>query len=158
MAVTESKSLLADGGHVMGHKKKKEQLGMHPSTAYARLRKMLLWKYILETNSNQCFQCGEYIKDIDRLSVEHKKPWLDSKTPIELFFDLENVAFSHLSCNIGSRNRSKDTCPQGHVYSGVNNLGHRQCHKCQSLSRQEFRKRNPEQDTSIYRREKGWRS
>ena len=26
-------------------------------------------------------------------------PWQNSETPNNLFFDLENIAFSHLSCN-----------------------------------------------------------
>lgn len=35
--------------------------------------------------------------------IEHKIPWLDSDKPKELFFDLENIGFSHLSCNIKAR-------------------------------------------------------
>ena len=29
-------------------------------------------------------------------------PWLDSSTPLETFFDLDNITFSHNSCNISA--------------------------------------------------------
>lgn len=32
-------------------------------------------------------------------------PWLDSDNPISNFFDLNNIAFSHLKCNIADRRR-----------------------------------------------------
>ena len=81
------------------NKKKAEQLGMAYGTAAHRLRKAIMWKYVCEAGDNICFQCKEEIKRIDDLSVEHKKPWLDSNDPIKLYFDLNNVTFSHLSCN-----------------------------------------------------------
>lgn len=39
---------------------------------------------------------------MDELSIEHKTPWLDSEDPKALFFDLNNIAFSHLSCNVSA--------------------------------------------------------
>lgn len=87
--------------------KKQKQLGIHPSTAAAILRKKILFKLIKDTENDICFQCNKKIENIDELSIEHKKPWLDSEKPLELFFDLENIAFSHLKCNIGAGRKTK---------------------------------------------------
>ena len=82
-----------------GNRKKNEQLGMNFSTAAGKLRKMLLWKFVQETGNDICFQCGETIENLDQLSMEHKIPWLDSEDPVGLYFNLDNIAFSHISCN-----------------------------------------------------------
>jgi len=89
------------------NKKKNEQLKMNHGTAASRLRKAILFNLLQETGKDVCFQCGEKIECIDHLSIEHKVPWLDSEDPIRLFFDIENIAFSHLSCNIGARRCDK---------------------------------------------------
>lgn len=78
--------------------KKSEQLGMNPGTASHRLVKDILFNLICETGKNRCYQCGKEMSR-DTFSIEHKKPWLDSKTPSELYFDLDNISFSHLKCN-----------------------------------------------------------
>ena len=82
--------------------RKSKQLNMSHSTAQNRLRKMVMWEYVVKCGDNTCYQCGEEIEDISQLSVEHKTPWLDSGNPVELFFSMDNIAFSHLSCNIKS--------------------------------------------------------
>ena len=66
-------------------------------TASNRLRKMILFSLLAKHNENVCFRCGKVIATVDDLSIEHKKAWLsvDSK----LFWDIDNVAFSHLKCN-----------------------------------------------------------
>src|SRR5690348_14699814 len=84
-------------------KKKNKQLGIDFGTATSRLKKELLFKYIKKAGDNFCFQCGAEIETVDEMSVEHKVPWLDSEDPTKLFFNLGNIAFSHLSCNIKSR-------------------------------------------------------
>ena len=131
---------------------------MNPGTAYHRLRKMILWKYIKLAGDNTCFQCGEEIVIIDDLSVEHKIPWLDSKEPIRMFFDEENIAFSHLSCNIRASKRHRVHCENGHRFSGVDKRGFRICEICRRESRRKHRDRYPEEDTSAYRRKQGWRT
>lgn len=79
--------------------KKSDQLGMNISTAQNRLRKDLLWHFVVKCEENTCFKCGEKITDKKDLSIEHKEPWLDAEDPLGLFFDLDNIAFSHLHCN-----------------------------------------------------------
>ena len=79
--------------------KKKAQLGMNPSTASARLVKDTLWRLIVANGLNQCYRCGEQMTRED-FSIEHKIAWLDSADPIGLYFNQDNISFSHLSCNI----------------------------------------------------------
>lgn len=55
------------------------------------------------------FSVGEKISR-ENFSVEHKIPWLDSENPVKLYFDLDNIAFSHLSCNIGAGRRNIAKC------------------------------------------------
>ena len=100
----------------MSNKKKTEQLGMSHGTATHRLRKHIMFKFVQMQGCDICFQCGEKIESVDHLSVEHKIPWLDSDDPVGLFFDLSNIAFSHLSCNVGAA-RYRD-CPERHRKSG----------------------------------------
>jgi hypothetical protein len=91
--------------------KKNNQLGMPFGTASNRLRKMVLFDLLVQSGKNYCFQCNKLIQSVDELSIEHKIPWLDSENPKLLFFDVCNIAFSHLNCNVGARdigyNKSK---------------------------------------------------
>ena len=80
---------------------------MNPSTASHRLIKDVLWKLICVTNQSKCHCCGEEMSR-ETFSVEHKTPWLDSEDPIGLFFDLDNISFSHLSCNARAARRVRD--------------------------------------------------
>jgi hypothetical protein len=84
----------------LSNKKKAAQLGMPQGTAANRLRKIIIFNLLKEAGKNFCFQCGGEIESVDELSIEHKIPWLDSKDPIEMYFDLDNIAFSHLECNV----------------------------------------------------------
>ncbi|QFP93877.1 hypothetical protein [Pectobacterium phage Wc4-1] len=106
--------------------KKQSQLGMHPSTASAHLIKDILFKFVCDSGKNKCHHCGEPMMR-DTFSVEHKTPWLDSDNPIELYFNLNNIGFSHLSCNIkASRNGRK---VQDGVCHGTVTMYNRGC-KC----------------------------
>lgn len=77
--------------------KKHTQLGMNASTASNRLVKDLLFHYAV-AHGHKCFRCGIELTR-DAFSIEHIEPWLDSDDPVGLFFDIENIAFSHTSCN-----------------------------------------------------------
>lgn len=79
--------------------KKTKALGMSIGTASNRLRKMILFSLVCELKRDICYQCGGKIILVSDLSIEHKKPWLQADNPRESFFDLGNIAFSHLSCN-----------------------------------------------------------
>ena len=90
------------------NQKKAEQLGMPIGTASNRLRKSIIFNLLKEAGKNFCHQCGGEIESVEELSIEHKTPWLDSENPVELFFDLDNIAFSHLSCNSGAARQTKE--------------------------------------------------
>ena len=77
--------------------KKSEQLGMNHSTASNRLRKKILFMFVQRLKFDKCFQCNNLIVEVEDLSIEHKKPWLDEDP--RLFWDMGNIAFSHRSCN-----------------------------------------------------------
>lgn len=81
------------------NEKRFQQLGMPHGTAANRLRKMILFSLVQQTELDICFKCGEIINSVENLSIEHKAPWLDSEDPRKLFFDLDNIAFSHSRCN-----------------------------------------------------------
>jgi hypothetical protein len=84
---------------IKSNNKKNEQLEMPYGTARNKLNKAIMFEMMKRCNMDICHQCGNKIENVDELSVEHKTPWLDSGKAIELFFNLENIAFSHLSCN-----------------------------------------------------------
>lgn len=81
--------------------KKAQQLGMPFGTASNKLRKMILFKLLGMLNLNACFRCHLPIA-LEELSIEHKVAWLDTTNPVDTFFDLDNIAFSHVTCNTGA--------------------------------------------------------
>lgn len=84
--------------------KKKEQLGINPGTASARLVKDLLWNFIVSSDKDTCIKCGQKMTR-KTFSVEHIVPWLDSEDPVGLFFDTDNIGYSHMSCNYADARR-----------------------------------------------------
>ena len=84
------------------NKKKNVQLKMSYGKANNNLRKAIMFQMIQKAGLDICFQCGKKIETINELSIEHKIPWLDSDDPVKLYFDLDNIAFSHLKCNAGA--------------------------------------------------------
>lgn len=135
-----------------GNQKKKNQLGMSYGKASGILKKSLMFMFAKKCGFDNCFQCGEKIETLRELSIEHKIPWLDSKNPVELFFNLENVSFSHLSCNVKSSR--KNTLDRLEAYKNHNpsnkintKLGYRWCYNCkQELSFNYFSKNKNKRD------------
>ncbi len=82
----------------MSNQKKAATLGMPHGTANNRLRKIILFHLLKKYNENTCFKCSKAIEKIEDLSIEHKKPW--EGISADLFWDIENIAFSHLKCNL----------------------------------------------------------
>lgn len=80
-----------------GNKNKNEFLGMPFGTAMGRLRKMILFDLVKKCGLNFCYRCRHKIESIDDFSIEHKKAWLG--VDVKLFWDLDNIEFSHLHCN-----------------------------------------------------------
>lgn len=117
-----------------GNKKKAEQLGMSHGAASNRLRKQIMFALIKFSKIDDldiCFQCGEKIENVDNLSIEHIVPWLDSEDPVELYFDLDNIAFSHLKCNVGA---ARVTNRSPHGTEGRYNRYACRCDKCREAN------------------------
>jgi hypothetical protein len=74
-----------------------EQLGIPQGTAQARLRKNILFHLLKKLNENVCFKCQKTIESAASLSIEHKEPWEGRDS--SLFWNIENIAFSHVGCN-----------------------------------------------------------
>lgn len=86
---------------------KAKQLGMPIGTATAILRKSILFSLVKQLKLDICFQCNQKIENVNNFSIEHKIPWLHSQNPIELFFSLDNISFSHLHCNIKAARQTR---------------------------------------------------
>lgn len=92
------------------NEKKTALLGENAGTAAHKLRKSILFAAIAALGANICYRCAQVIDDIAQLSIEHKEAWQSAEKPREAFYDLNNIAFAHLSCN--SRAASKPTMGQ----------------------------------------------
>jgi hypothetical protein len=79
-------------------------LGMPHGTAGNRLRKLILFDLLRRHGENVCFKCSAKIETAEELSIEHKQPW--EGVSVELFWSLDNIAFSHLRCNRNHRRKS----------------------------------------------------
>ena len=88
------------------------------------LKKMILFSLVVETDRDTCYRCGLKIESEKELSIDHKVSWRKSESPKELFYSLDNIAFSHLSCNAGASVKPKPPrkthCPHGHEYTEEN--------------------------------------
>lgn len=102
--------------------KKREQLGMAWGTANGRLQRRILFHMVQKAQEDTCFHCGLKIDTIEEFSVGHKTPWLDQDP--ELFWDMDNIAFSHYKCNIAAARRpNKIDWPEGKAW----------CWSCQTM-------------------------
>ena len=80
---------------------RKEQLGMPFGTACHRLRQKIMFDLICRLHLNVCFKCDLPITSALEMSIEHKTDWLHVNS--DLFWDLNNIAYSHRKCNRPSR-------------------------------------------------------
>src|SRR5208282_4490503 len=51
-----------------------------------------------QVGKDLCFRCGLKIRSAEDLVFDHKVPWMDNSA--ELFWDIENVGFSHPHRNL----------------------------------------------------------
>lgn len=109
--------------------KKSEQVGMSISKAAHRLKKLIMFDLVKKLSQNKCYRCREAIDKVEEFSIDHIIPYLDSENPKELFFDLDNIAFSHLSCNFKAARKSLERrsklkpLKEGKVKRGIKNHG-----------------------------------
>lgn len=96
--------------YMMTNERRAQQLGMPYGTACARLRKALLFQMAQQLDKDVCVRCQESIDSIDDFTIEHIEPWYERDEA--LFWDLENIGFSHAKCNLPHR-RSGPTAKHG---------------------------------------------
>ena len=96
-------------------KRLNDVLGMNVSTANSRLVKDLLFQFV-EQAGHVCFRCGEAMTR-ETFSIEHTTPWLGSDNPVETYFDLSKIAYSHRNCNskAGSKGRVRQFTEEENV-------------------------------------------
>lgn len=104
---------------------KSEALEMSINKAQHRLRKNIMFSMMQRLNEDNCYRCGEKIVDINTLSIEHKTSWLYSEDPKKLFWDLDNIAFSHLKCNISHSNLGKTMSEEARKNISIGHMGHK---------------------------------
>lgn len=127
-----------------GNATKARLLGMPYGTACNQLRKKILFRVLCgRILSRDCFRCGQPIESVEELSVEHKVPWQSAADPVASFFDLDNIAFSHLRCDSWAPNGGKTHCSNGHPLIEQNiyrrSCGRRTCREC---DREKWRRRS----------------
>lgn len=89
------------------NEEKSRQLGLNASTAQNQLRKLIVFNLVKKCDLDTCYRCGQKIETVEDLSFDHKIDWLYKENAKELFFDVENIAFSHKSCNYSARGMTK---------------------------------------------------
>lgn len=109
-------------------KKISEQLGMAHGTAQYRLKKSILFAAIQQLGQDICYRCKEKIESIDEFSIDHKTRWMDTNDPVGLFFDLDNISFSHSRCNSQASRRNSPVGEQ-HQNSKLTDEIVREIHK-----------------------------
>lgn len=97
----------------MAQETKHIQLGVNASTASNRLVKDILFNFVTQAG-HVCYRCGKPLTRAT-FSIEHKIPWLHSAEPSALFFDLDNIAYSHIKCNVENK-RLRTNSKHGTAY------------------------------------------
>jgi len=95
-------------------------LGVPYGQAVGRLRKMIMFQLAQEAGRDTCVRCGQKIESIDDFSIDHKIAWESAPDSNVTYFDLGNIAFAHLGCNIGAEQRAHNHCKHGHEYTPEN--------------------------------------
>lgn len=117
---------------------KADFLGMPYGTACSRLRKNLLFQMAQKLNLDKCFKCDGIIETSEELSIEHMEPWLNRST--ELFWDLDNIAFSHLKCNRPHEYKGGWSKHHEHLTKRKTGSNNWYCYKCGEREKKFFTK------------------
>lgn len=83
------------------------QLNMSFSKASYLLKKQLFYSLLKQKQLHICYRCNNEISNCKELSIDHIEDWLSSANPKFSFYNLDNLAYSHLTCNIKAQKRNK---------------------------------------------------
>lgn len=61
----------------------------------------ILFDFVIKAG-HKCFRCRKVLRRKD-FTIDHKIPWLGDEKSSIVYFDLKNIAFSHLGCNVKAR-------------------------------------------------------
>lgn len=78
----------------------KNVFGIGRSTAERRLLRILVRELFKDKLGRlYCFRCEKQILDDHPFDIDHKVSWKTAKDPETMYFDVNNIALSHQSCN-----------------------------------------------------------
>ena len=123
----------------MGRKSKQyaESIGYNQIAHASRvLMKDLVYHFYKKHGGGKCYRCGKKLKR-DDFTIDHIEPWRNKVNAKELFFNINNISFSHISCNT----LAKEPKPLKHGLDKTYRKGCRcnLCKKAHALYRKERR-------------------
>ena len=97
---------------------------------------MLFFSLIQKLQLDICFRCEEKIENYKELSIDHKISWQGKSN--DLFWDIDNIAYSHISCNSA---KSAASTGGGHPSYAGYSMGCRckACIKCKQMYQKYWR-------------------
>lgn len=124
----------------MNREKAKEHANSigHSTVPHANrvLMKDLVFAYATRLDLNLCYRCNKRLTRED-FTIDHVKPWRNKPNSQELFFDVNNIRFSHHSCNSANTAIKKITHGTQRMYNR-----HRcRCTSCKEAHRVFMQKR-----------------
>lgn len=140
--------------------KYEKQLGMDLGTAQHRLRKQVLFRLVKETCGIKCYRCSKDMSE-DDFTLDHKVAWRNSPKAEALFWDSDNVAWSHSVCNTQasrSANGLLEFCKNGHKLSGKNVRVTDTGRDCRVCEKERWHSANRSRDRRILRLHAGGHS
>lgn len=105
-------------------KKREELLEMSLGKARNIMIKSLLFDLAGKCGLNNCYRCGGEIKNVDDFHIDHKESWINHPNGKKLYFDVNNLAFSHGWCNVAEGGKTQRKIgPEGTSW----------CHSCETF-------------------------
>ena len=135
-------------GRQAAHERGNRLLGQSTGGASYTLYRKLLFKMVQELGRDHCYRCDKIIEDYESFSIDHIDSWWGSGDPQAVFFDLDNIAFSHRKCNeyagAPAKNAAKTHCPQGHEYNEDNTYRYGNGRYCRTCRREQMQTKRRE--------------
>ena len=91
---------------------------------------MLFYSFVKKLSLDHCYRCDEKIENYKELSIDHKKPWENISN--DLFWDISNIAYSHLSCN-SAKSASSTNNPHPSYISYSTGCRCKACKACKKI-------------------------
>lgn len=81
-----------------------------------RLKQQIIYNMAEKSRLNMCFKCGQKIRSVEDLSIEHINGWNNEQE----LLDINNISISHLHCNCGASNAGSGKLAKQYGYIGIN--------------------------------------